>query len=66
MSKQESNTGLIRWDPFQAWEPSRASFDVDLADPCCREPIESALPEAVEADDGEDGRMAAPGFTNWF
>ena len=64
MSK-ESNVGLIRWDPFQAWEPSQSNFEEALADPCSREPIECALPAAVETDDDEDARMARPGFTNW-
>ena len=63
-SPQES--GWLKWDPFQGWEPSHANFEAELSDPVSREPVESALPPSVETDDVEDARMGPEGFTTWF
>ncbi len=56
----------LDWDPFQGWEASQASFEAELSDPGSREPVESALPPSVEAEDVEDARMGPEGFTHWF
>jgi hypothetical protein len=58
--------GWLEWDPFQEWEDSHARFEAELSDPVIREPLESAFPSSVEAEDAMDARMGPEGFTTWF
>ncbi len=57
---------LLVWDPFLGWESSQDLFAMDLNEPGIFEPVESALPCAVETADVEDAVMAPEGFTHWF
>lgn len=66
MKASVKDQSLLFWNPFLLWEAAPEALEADREGRTCSQPLESALPAAVESAGEEDAVMAPSGFTHWF
>jgi len=59
-------SSLLFWNLFLLWETAPAALEADGDGRLCAQPLESALPSAVDATSEGYPAMAPSGFTHWF